>query len=290
MLKQQKTINNVITFEGIGVHTGLPARVTLYPAEPNSGLRIVNKSFPLEPMEIGTVVPEHAMHATVVKQKSWFVSTIEHLMAAIIVAEIDNLIIEIDGVEVPILDGSALPFIQKILDTGTREQEVRKTFLTPRNFLKFEDPQGRYIEITPAQELSSGVRDMTLFVDYKAEFNHPLAGSPVLQGAVTCDFFINQVAPARTFGFLDQLPFLRQHGLAKGTSLGNTVVIGQEELLNDMRIHDECVRHKFLDLIGDLSLLGKNLIGSIKAHKTGHSFNRLVIEHYIKHPEQWELV
>jgi len=290
MLKKQKTLNQTLIFEGIGVHSGLPAVVTLHPADPNFGIIIRNKAFPNQPMEIGKIVPEHAMHATVVKHQNWFVSTIEHLMAAIFVAELDNVIIEIEGVEVPILDGSALPFIQKILDGGIREQEETKTFLTPKAFLKFEDAQGRYIEITPAQALPSGGRDTTLFVDYKAEFNHPLAGNPSLQGAITCDFFVHEVAPARTFGFLEQLPYLRQHGLAKGTSLGNTVVIGQEELLNDMRLSDECVRHKFLDLIGDLSLLGKNLIGSIKAHKTGHSFNRLVIDHYIKHPEEWELV
>src|SRR5579862_6004089 len=283
MQKQQKTLNQIIIFEGIGVHTGLPAVITLYPAQPNTGLVIRNKAFPSQPIMIGKIVPEHAMHATVIKHQNWFVSTIEHLMAAIFVAELDNVLIEIEGVEVPILDGSALPFIQKILEVGIQVQEAVKTFLTPKAFLKFEDAQGRYIEITPAQALPSGTRDTTLFVDYRAEFNHPLAGNPVLQGAITCDFFIQEVAPARTFGFLDQLPFLRQHGLAKGTSLGNTVVIGQEELLNNMRIDDECVRHKFLDLIGDLSLLGKNLIGSIKAHKTGHSFNRLVIEHYIKY-------
>lgn len=290
MIKKQKTLKQPIVFEGIGVHTGLPAMVTLFPCEANTGLIIRNKAFPNEPINIGKFVPEHAMHATVVKQKSWFISTLEHLMAAIYVAEIDNLLIEIEGIEVPILDGSALPFIQKILDIGLCEQNMPKLFLTPKKFLKFEDAQGRFIEITPAQKQASGEYNTTLYVDYTAEFNHPLAGNSALQGAVACDFFVYEIAPARTFGFLEQLPYLRQHGLAKGTSLGNTVVIGQEELLNDMRIADECVRHKFLDLIGDLSLLGKNLIGSIKAHKTGHSFNRLVIDHYIKNPEQWELV
>jgi UDP-3-O-[3-hydroxymyristoyl] N-acetylglucosamine deacetylase len=108
-----------------------------------------------------------------------------------------------------------------------------------------------------------------------------------LHGVMSCNYFVQHIAAARTFGFLEQLPFLRRHGLAKGTTLGNTVVIGEEEFLNDKRFEDEFVRHKFLDLIGDLALLGKNLVGSIVAQKTGHNFNRLVVKHYIEHPGEW---
>ena len=107
---------------------------------------------------------------------------------------------------------------------------------------------------------------------------------------MSTEFFSEHIAPARTFGFLDQLPFLRRHGLAKGTTLGNMVVIGEEEFLNDIRFEDEFVRHKFLDLLGDLALLGKNLAGSIKAQKTGHNFNRLVVRHYINNPDMWKLI
>ena len=123
-----------------------------------------------------------------------------------------------------------------------------------------------------------------------ADFKHPLVGKSFLKGRLSLSYFKNEIAPARTFGFLEQLPFLRSQGLAKGTSLGNTVVIGEEEFLNQPRFKNEFVRHKLLDLIGDLALLGRNLAGTINAKKTGHNFNRLITQDYIKNPENWKLI
>lgn len=275
----QKTIKKEIHLEGIGVHSGLRSTVTLRPADPNTGIIITNKKIPNEAIVLGTCLPEQAMHATVIKSKTWAISTIEHLLAAISGLEIDNVSIEIDGIEVPILDGSALPFLQALENVGIEEQNVKKTFLTPKHKIKFEE-DGRFIEITPAQ-------DPSLIFDYTVDFEHPLIEGNELKGTLTKAYFCKEIAPARTFGFLEQLPFLRKHGLAKGTTLGNTVVVGDNIFLNSRRFSNEFIRHKLLDLVGDLALLGKNLAGTIKAHKTGHSFNRKVIEHFLQNKEKW---
>lgn len=283
MRDMQKTLLKELVFSGIGVHSGSPSTIILKPVDQaDYGIKFWHTQISGEPLVIGSIIPEVAMHATVIRGKKWGLSTIEHLMAALYILGVDNLDIEVDSFEIPILDGSALPFVQGIEVVGMKNLNQPKRSITPYQMLRFEDNQGRYLEIMPDESM--------LFVDYSAEFNHPLAGKDMLSGEVTVDFFMKQIAPARTFGFVDQLPFLRRHGLAQGSSLGNTVVLGDEGFMNEMRLSDEFVRHKFLDLIGDLSLLGKSLRGRVRAHKTGHSFNRLVIQHYLEHPEQWEII
>lgn len=282
----QTTLIKPAIFTGIGVHCGKPATVTVLPAAAGAGLSFINRSFPDQPMLLGTVVPEVAMHATVLKCGKWGISTVEHLVAAIALLGIDNAVIEIDGYEVPILDGSALPFVQGLLEAGIVELEAPKHYLMPHETIRLADEQGRWIELSPLVDLQV----KKLEIEYVAEFKHPLVGSLEFKGAVTTDSFIRDIAPARTFGFLSQLPYLRAHNLAQGSSLGNTLVIDDEQLMNEPRFEDECVRHKVLDLLGDLALLGKNLVGTVKAFKTSHSFNRLVIKHFIEHSDKWTLV
>jgi UDP-3-O-[3-hydroxymyristoyl] N-acetylglucosamine deacetylase len=265
MKKNQTTIQKSISFSGIGVHSGNVTSVTLNPASLGLGIVFKNAKNLESIITVGKVIPEVAMHATVIRgdqNNSWAVSTIEHLMAAISMMGIDHLEIVVDGAEIPILDGGALPFVHGIVDAGLVFFDIPKRF------------------ITPTGELS---------IDYNAEFMHPLAGPSTFFSVINQDVFMHEIAPARTFGHLEQLPFLRQHGLARGTSLGNTVVIGQE-LLNDMRFADECVRHKVLDLLGDMSMAGTRIAGAIKATKTGHAFNRLVALHVIQHPEKWDVL
>jgi UDP-3-O-[3-hydroxymyristoyl] N-acetylglucosamine deacetylase len=227
----------------------------------------------------------------VLKSGAVIISTLEHLMACISALFLDNLIIEIEGIEVPIFDGSALCFLDSFLKIGIEEQAESKNFLTPCEEIEFKDSSGRLICLSPAKFCDNlNSFDTNLYFDYLADFNHPLLGKSSLSGIFSENFFVQEIAPARTFGFLEQLPVLRRHGLAKGTNLGNTVVIGEEEFLNERRFEDEFVRHKLLDLIGDLALLGKNLAGTIKAQKTGHSFNRLVVHHYVNNPDKWRLI
>ncbi|MCF7899054.1 UDP-3-O-acyl-N-acetylglucosamine deacetylase [Candidatus Babeliales bacterium] len=288
---KQKTLKKDLIFKGIGVHFGVESSIVLKPAPENSGICFIDSSNFEKTIKIGTIVPQEAMHATVLNNGNFVISTVEHLMAAIIALEIDNLIILINGPEIPILDGSALTFVDMILQNGLQEQNQEKNFLTPINNLRFEDDQERTLEIFPANfDTKIGQYDKNFYFDYFADFTHPLVGKSSLEGVLSKEYFVQNIAPARTFGFLEQLPFLRRHGLAKGTTLGNTVVLGKEEFLNETRFHDEFSRHKLIDLIGDLALLGKNLAGTVKAQKTGHSFNRLVVKHYIEHPELWKLI
>lgn len=283
---KQKTIKKETFIEGIGVHLGQSSKVILKPAPVNSGIVFFNPKFPKEKIVLGKIIPERAIHASVLKGERLVISTIEHLMATISAFQIDNLLIEIHGIEIPILDGSAVPFVEIIESAGLKDQDMNKSFLTPRKKLVFEDLQsGRYLEILPAKD-----KDMNLYFDYTVNFKHHLVGTENLKDMFVFDYFKNNIAPARTFGFLEQLPFLRSQGLANGTSLGNTVVIGEEEFLNEPRFDNEFVRHKLLDLIGDLALLGKNLAGSVNAKRTGHNFNRLVVKDYVNNPNNWILI
>lgn len=291
MLQNQSTLNKEIIFQGIGVHSGLAVNVVLKPAVADSGIIFFNPKFPGETFKIGSVVPEVAMQATVLKQKTWMLSTVEHLLAAIISVGLDNVFVEIDGFEVPILDGSALPFAQAILDTGLQEQSSQKRYITPKEVIRFDDPKtGRFIEIIPATRQSNGSFDYKLKIDYIADFTHKLIGAANFSCEVNRDFFVREIAPARTFGFLEQLPQIRKYGLAKGTSLGNTLVLSNEGFLNEPRFDDECVRHKVLDLIGDLGLLGLQIVGHVKACKSGHNFNREVAASLISNPEKWMII
>jgi UDP-3-O-[3-hydroxymyristoyl] N-acetylglucosamine deacetylase len=282
-MMKQKTILQTISLSGVGVHSGQLATITLHPATPNSGIIIKNKHFQQEPLRIGLTIPEQAMHATVLKHERWAVSTIEHLFSAIAGLGIDNLVIEVDGSEFPILDGSALPFVHAFEQGGIKIQPEQKKFLSPKVPLSFEE-NDRYIKILPAK------KNRRLDFTYSIHFEHPLVPQGTLSGTLTPEYFAKEIAPARTFGFLEQLPLLRKHGLAKGTTLGNTVVVGENMFLNSSRFENELIRHKFLDLLGDLALLGKPLAGTISAHKTGHAFNRKVVEHFIQNPNQWEII
>ena len=288
MVEKQKTIEKEITFHGIGVHSGNDVTVVLRPNLSKTGIVFWTRQFPEERVVVGHMVPEVAMHATVIKQNHWILSTIEHLMAALCLLGVDHVEVEVDGFEVPILDGSAFSFVQGILDVGLLDLEEPRRFITPRQMITLGDNQGRSIELNPAgMHNVTGQPDCGLYVEYTAEFNNPAIGTAYFNKQITRDIFIHDIAPARTFGFLEQLPMLRQHGLAKGSSLGNTVVICHDDFLNEPRFEDECIRHKILDLLGDVALLGKPFAGTIKAHKTGHSFNRLIVEHYLKNQALW---
>ena len=327
----QKTINKKIYIDGVGVHTGQKTSVTLHPAEENSGIVFQDSKNPDNKIKVGEVLPKDSSFSTIIQKDYFVVSTIEHLMAAINGLGIDNLIIEVYGNEISIMDGSALPFAQAILDSKIRTQNEPKKLLTPNSTLVFKE-EDKLIEIIPhaiqknnsfesphstnsgqasthsqsslapslrqkasagAQSerfISSSVGMANLSFTYSIDFPHPLVKNKKLEIDLNEESFVKEIAPARTFGFLNQLPMLRKHGLAQGTNLGNTVVIGEYNYLNTLRFPDEFVRHKLLDLIGDLSLLGYQIAGQITAHKTGHSFNRKVIEHYLNNKDKWKLI
>jgi UDP-3-O-[3-hydroxymyristoyl] N-acetylglucosamine deacetylase len=292
---KQRTLRAEVSFSGVGVHCGILSHLLVKPAAENTGIIIQKAGETHKKIHIGKLVPEPVQYATVLQCEDWQVSTIEHVMAALIILGVDNAIIELDGQEFPILDGSSLPFVEAMLKVGFVEQNMRKYFLTPKNTLYFKDEkEGREISVSPALRGDDSKMDTSLYVEYMANFDHPALKEPctiqcVLSGQDT-QAIVSQIVPARTFGFLEQLPFLKKMGLAKGASLENTVVLNNDGYVNERRFDDECVRHKLLDLIGDLALVGHSIAGRIRAVRTGHNFNRKVVEHYVKNPDQWVLV
>jgi len=210
------------------------------------------------------------------------VETVEHLLSALVSQGIDNAIIELNTPEVPIMDGSAAPFVYLI-----REEAGVKKLAQPR----------KYVKITKPLTLTHGDKQIALYpsddlkVSYTISFDHPLLRHQARTLAITEESFIEEIAPARTFGFLKEVEMLRQKGLALGGSLDNAIVLGETGVLNNtLRFEDEFVRHKILDVLGDLFLIGYPLIGHIVAHRGGHMLHTAFAAHILKHTDAWQLV
>jgi UDP-3-O-[3-hydroxymyristoyl] N-acetylglucosamine deacetylase len=265
---RQQTIKRPVALEGIGLHSGKPVKVTLSPAPPDSGIvfRVGPNGQPI-PAAAESVVDSH--YATTIGRNGARIQTVEHLMAAAAGLSIDNLAVEVDGTEVPAMDGSAKPFVGLLNAAGRQAQSARRRPITIRQPLHVGGGN-RWIQILPADELR---------ISYTLDNDHPAIGTQVLSWVPTEESFINEYAPARTYGFLEDLGAMRKHGLALGGSLDNAIVVGKRGTLNGLRYRDEFVRHKVLDLIGDLALLGRPLLGHVVARNAGHSLNfDLVVE------------
>jgi UDP-3-O-[3-hydroxymyristoyl] N-acetylglucosamine deacetylase len=265
---RQQTIRRSVALEGIGLHSGKPVKITVSPAPPDSGIvfRVGREGQPI-PAAAESVVDSH--YATTIGRNGTRIQTVEHLMAAAAGLGVDNLAVEVDGTEVPAMDGSAKPFVGLLNAAGRTAQSARRRPITIRQPLHV-GTGNRWIRILPANELR---------ISYTLDNDHPAIGTQVLSWVPTEESFINEYAPARTYGFLKDLGAMRKHGLALGGSLDNAIVVGKRGTLNGLRYRDEFVRHKVLDLIGDLALLGRPLLGHVVARNAGHSLNfDLVVE------------
>ena len=279
----QGTIAAPVRIAGTGLHTGNIITMTLRPAKAGSGI-----IFEHQEGNTSTRVKACAENvvdtrmATVIGKGNVRISTIEHLMAALVACHIDNLIIQIDGPEVPIMDGSATPFINKIHSVGvTRLEQSRKLIsLTKPIHLKEGDKR---ISIIPSRFFR---------ISFELDFNHPCIKRQNRSIKVSPQSFCQDIASARTFGFYEEVEYLKAHGLAKGGSLENAVVIGKDKILNPegLRFGDEFVRHKILDTVGDFSLLGHSILGHIKSHKAGHDMNHKMVEKILASPECWRYI
>ncbi len=274
-MSQGKTVVKPVTLSGIGVHSGGLESITIHPA--NSGISWYHKANPSQQIIIGSDFPIKAPHATVFNSGSWVLSTIEHVMAALWALDINAARIEVKGNEVPILDGSSLPIIYALQNAGLTASVKPLSYITPITAIIFSEGD-TVIAIEPTVGLD-------LELSYTAEFEG--LGSATYSEIITGKCFIEKIAYARTFGLIDMLPHLRAHGLARGSSLGNTLVLSAQGALNQPRSTEEWLHHKVLDFIGDMYLLGHRLVGKVTAHKTGHAFHRNVIEHYYKQPASW---
>ncbi len=274
-MSHQRTLQTVATCEGIGLHTGQSVRLCLRPAPANSGVVFKRVDLPAAPTieaKPANIVDVH--HATTIGKGGVKVRTIEHLMAAFAGMGLDNVLVELHGEEVPVMDGSAAPFVEIIQKAGLRRQMVPRTYLKVKERLVVE-AERRSIQIVPSERLQ---------VIYTMRFDHPLLGEQSVAFDISRDTFIREIAGCRTFGFLKDVEELRRRNLALGGSFDNAVVIGDGGVVNgDLRFRDELVRHKVLDLLGDLYLLGKPVLGTVIAHSAGHLLHTRLVQEIQRH-------
>jgi UDP-3-O-[3-hydroxymyristoyl] N-acetylglucosamine deacetylase len=279
----QQTIKRSIACHGIGIHSGRPAHLVIHPAPANSGLNFVRTDLPGAP-----VIPARSSRvadstlATTLGNSDAYVSTVEHLLAALAGLNIDNARIEVSGPELPILDGSAAPFTVLLQKAGI------KTLRWPRAFFQMQKPLeifdgDKYIGIEPAKECK---------LTYQIDFPHPAIGRQQLTFQPQAKAFCREIAPARTFGFLQDVQRLQANGQALGGSLENAIVLDPQGVLNPegLRFADEFVRHKILDLIGDLALLGWPIIGHIRVSKGSHALHQKFMQTLLQQQETWRLM
>ena len=281
----QRTLKNVIRATGVGIHTGAKVYMTLRPAAVNTG--IVFRRTDLDPVvevpAFATRVGDTSMNTTL-EQDGVRVSTVEHLMSAFAGLGIDNAYVDLSNAEVPIMDGSAGPFVFLIQSAGIEEQSAAKRFIRILEPLEVrrEDKWARF-------DPYAGFR-----VSFKIDFNHPVFRSH--QSFASVDFsttsYLKEIARARTFGFMRDIEMLRERNLVLGGSMDNAVVLDDYRVLNEdgLRYEDEFVKHKVLDAIGDLYLLGHGLIGAFSGYKSGHELNNLLLRELLAQPSAWEEV
>ena len=282
---RQRTLKNVIRATGIGLHAGKKVLLMLRPARVSTG--IILRRIDLTPAVEIHARPENVgdtrLSTTLVKNKVR-ISTVEHLLSALAGFGIDNAYIDLSSEEVPIMDGSAGPFVFLIQSAGVEEQNAPKRFIRIKQRTRVEDGD-KWAVFEPFNGFK---------VSFTIEFDHPLFNDENCRAEI--DFsttsFVKEVSRARTFGFMRDVELLREKNLALGGSLDNAVVVDDYRILNDdgLRYEDECVKHKILDAIGDLYLLGHSLIGSFSGHKSGHELNNRLLKKLLTNKSAWELV
>jgi UDP-3-O-[3-hydroxymyristoyl] N-acetylglucosamine deacetylase len=277
----QRTLRRATTCAGIGLHSGRKVTLSLRPAAAGSGIRfrrldLGGLEVPAEINHLGAI-----NYATGLMRDAVQVETVEHLLAAVVSLGVDNLTVELNSPEVPIMYGSASPFVYLIQDVGV------KTLDAPRRYLKVHRPIS----------LSAGDKRIAIYpsdhfkVTYSIAYDHPLLRHQSRTIRLTGESFVDEIAPARTFTFLKEVEMLRRQGLALGGSLENAIVIGDTGVLNSaLRFDDEFVRHKILDVIGDMALVGYPMIGHLVAHRGGHALHTAFAAKILEEHDAWSLV
>ena len=282
---KQRTLKNIIRATGVGLHTGDKVYMTLRPAAPNTGIvfRRTDLNPPVDIHARPDCVGDTRLSTTLVKGDVR-VSTVEHLLSAMAGLGIDNAYVELSAPEVPIMDGSAGPFVFLLQSAGIEEQNAAKRFIRIKKPVKVQEGD-KWASFEPFEGFKVG---------FSIEFNHPIISKRTSRAEI--DFsttsFVKEVSRARTFGFMRDIEMLREHNLALGGSMDNAVVLDDYRVLNEdgLRYEDEFVKHKILDAIGDLYLLGHSQIGAYHAHKSGHELNNKLLRTLIADPTAWEEV
>ena len=280
-MSAQRTLRRSVSCTGIGLHSGNKVTLSLKPAPADTGIRFQRAD--LGGLEIPATVTHLGgiQYQTGLTREAVSVETVEHLLAALTALGIDNAIVELNSPEVPIMDGSAAPFVYLVNEAGVKRLQA------PRRYLKVLRP----ISLTQGDKRIALYPSDHFKVTYSISFDHPLLRHQSRTMRVTEESFIEEIAPARTFGFLKEVEMLRQRGLALGGSLDNAIVLGETGVLNiALRFEDEFVRHKILDVIGDLSLVGHPVVGHLVAHRGGHALHTAFAARILEEPDAWRLL
>ena len=281
---RQRTLSSKINASGVGLHTGKKVSLTLLPANVDSGITFIRTDIQSNPIKASFDNVNDTRLQTSLSNNEVKISTVEHLLSALAGLGIDNAIIQLDGPEVPIMDGSARPFVFMIQSAGIKEQNAAKKFIKVTKPIEVRQNE-KWARIEPFDGFK---------VAFTIDFNHPAFDNSSQSSEI--DFssvsYLSQVSRARTFGFVKDIENLRKNNLALGGSVNNAVVIDDYRVVNDegVRFQDEFVKHKILDAIGDLYLLGHGLIGSFSAYKSGHHLNNLLLRELDNNQEAWEEV
>jgi UDP-3-O-[3-hydroxymyristoyl] N-acetylglucosamine deacetylase len=277
----EQTIRSSVECKGVGLHSGAPVHLKILPAA--SGAGIIFRRTDLDGFEVEAIGRNVARvsYATSLMKKGVLISTTEHLLSAFVGMGIDNAIVELDNLELPILDGSAQPFVDLIRRAGVRKQRRARTFLKVLRPLELHEGS-KFIGVYPSDRYT---------VSYTIDFPHPLIGRESRSLELTNGHYLKEIASARTFGFLHEAEMMRQQGLIRGASEENAIVLTRDGVVNPpLRYTDEFVRHKILDLIGDLALFGKRILGNVVADRAGHAMHTALVSRMLRDQSSWEEV
>jgi UDP-3-O-[3-hydroxymyristoyl] N-acetylglucosamine deacetylase len=281
MFSSQRTLRRTVNCAGIGLHTGNKVNMSLVPAPADAGIRFRRADLG------GVEIPAHVSQLTTRQQfqtglgnGAATVETVEHLLAALRCMGVDNACVELNHREVPIMDGSSAPWVYLIQDAGIKTQNAPRRALQVTRPIQIQDGDKR-IALSP----SSGFK-----VSYTISFDHPMLRHQQKTMELDEQTFVDHIAPARTFGFLKEVEILRQRGLALGGSFENSIVLGETGVLNPLRFEDEFVRHKILDAVGDLSLIGYAIQGHLVVHRGGHALHTAFAKEVLRQTDAWQLV
>jgi UDP-3-O-[3-hydroxymyristoyl] N-acetylglucosamine deacetylase len=280
-LRFETTTQRPAEASGVGLHSGVPVRIRILPAPVSSGIVFVRTDLDNFTVPASWRHVARVSYATSLMRRGVLISTTEHLLSVFYAMGVDNAYVEIDNLEVPILDGSGLPFIRLIEEAGIRQYRRRRRYLRVRRPVTVED-KGKRISILPADSFR-----LTCETDYP-----PPVGRQIIELELTPERFSSQIAFARTFGWEADLDQMRNMGLIRGASLENAVCFTRHGVMNDggLRAEDECCRHKALDLIGDLALLGRPLLGHVIAERAGHAMHAALVARIMSDPSLYEIL
>lgn len=281
-MHKQKTLQQSIKTNGIGLHTGVEVSLCLKPAPENTGYIFVRTDLDNFEIPASAEYISRCSYATTLLRKGVMLSTCEHLLSALRGVGIDNCFIELDNIEIPILDGSSENFVELIENAGIVEQNAQRRYFKVLKKVEFVE-NDRKMSVEPSEKFE---------IECIIDFNHPFINKQTYKFVLDNGSFGREIASARTFGFTQEIEMLRKANLAQGGSLDNAIVLTKDGMLNEnpLRFKDEFVRHKILDIIGDIALLGMPMLGKIIAEKSGHSVHASLMSKLLKTEDAWEIV